>query len=192
MSKHKINPAANEASATLLRKNEEFTAETVHPGDISRARRADTADHGQHPYVVIVTCADSRVPPEHIFEAGIGELFVIRTAGNVIGTYELGSIEYGVEHLGVSLVVVLGHTGCGAVQAALEGGAHGFIKNITDEILSCLPRDCDVATAERLNVLHSVERILESEVIRELEEKDLVTVRGAMYHIDTGSVDFLD
>ena len=71
---------------------------------------------------MIVTCSDSRVPAEHIFSAGIGELFVIRTAGNVIGTYELGSVEYGAEHLHAPIVVVLGHTGCGAISAALSFG----------------------------------------------------------------------
>ena len=113
-----------------------------------KSKREDTSENGQHPYAVIVTCSDSRVPAEHIFNAGIVELFFIRTAGNVIGDYALGSVEYGAEYLGTKLIVVLGHTNCGAVDAALHGGAHGAIATITDEISACLPVDCDPRAAE--------------------------------------------
>lgn len=89
-------------------------------GDVSPARRLSTSEEGQKPYAVIVSCSDSRVIPEYIFSAGIGELFVVRVAGNVIEGYQLGSIEYAVEHLGCRLVIVLGHTRCGAVSAGLS------------------------------------------------------------------------
>ena len=156
----------------------------------SAAERADTAANGQHPYAVVITCSDSRVPAELIFDAGIGELFVIRTAGNVIGSYELGSIEYGAEHLHAPLVIVLGHTGCGAVAAALEGGAHGHIADIVSEISACLPQDCDAAQAEILNVDNSLARIRTSHIMQELEAAGQVTLVGAIYDIATGEVTF--
>ena len=89
-------------------------------GDISRRIRMSTWAKGQSPYAIIVTCSDSRVIPENIFSAGIGELFVIRLAGNIIDDHQLGSIEYAAGHLGCRLVVVLGHTHCGAVDAAIH------------------------------------------------------------------------
>lgn len=161
-------------------------------GDLSERRREDTAANGQKPYAVIVTCSDSRVPAEHLFNAGIGELFVIRTAGNVIGDHALGSVEYGMEHLGAKLTVVLGHTHCGAVDAALNGGAHGFIETITDEIRACLPEGCDPREAELRNVEHSISRILSSEIISEITEDGTSRVVGAIYDIESGTVKFLD
>ena len=119
-------------------------------GDISRRVRLSTWAKGQSPYAIIVTCSDSRVIPENIFSAGIGELFVIRLAGNVIDDHQLGSIEYAAGHLGCRLVVVLGHTHCGAVDAAIHHEPSGYIKFITDEIkkaigdekpITCRPAD---------------------------------------------------
>ena len=175
----------------LLEQNTAYRETNANAGNISADKRADTASNGQHPYAVVVTCSDSRVPAEHIFNAGIGELFVIRTAGNVIGDYELGSVEYGAEHLGAKLVVVLGHTNCGAVDAALHGGAHGYIETITDEISACLPENCDPREAEKLNVENSIDRILASEMMQELKESGAVSVAGAIYDIESGEVTFL-
>ena len=95
-------------------------------GDISRRIRMSTWAKGQSPYAIIVTCSDSRVIPENIFSAGIGELFVIRLAGNIIDDHQLGSIEYAAGHLGCRLVVVLGHTHCGAVDAAINSESSGY------------------------------------------------------------------
>lgn len=157
---------------------------------VSPSKRKDTTENGQHPYAVVVTCSDSRVPAELIFDAGIGELFVIRTAGNVIGDYELGSIEYGAEHLHAPLVVVLGHTNCGAVAAALEGEAHGYIANIVDEIAACLPENCESSQAEILNMQNSISNIRTSEIMQELEAAGEVTIIGAIYDIESGKVTF--
>lgn len=175
----------------LLEQNKIYVSEGRNSGNISAEKRADTFENGQHPYAVIITCSDSRVPAEHIFNAGTGELFVIRTAGNVIGDFELGSVEYGAEHLGAKLVVVLGHTNCGAVDAAINGGAHGNIEKITDEISACIPENCDPREAEILNVKNSIERINASEIMNELAEEGTVVV-GAIYNIETGKVEFLD
>lgn len=176
----------------LLEKNGEFLDAKTNSGDVSPEKRADTAENGQKPFAVVITCSDSRVPPEHIFGCGIGDLFVIRTAGNVIGDFELGSIEYGAEHLGCKLVLVLGHTSCGAVAATLEGGAHGHIEMITDEIASCLPENCTPAEAEIANVENSIERILSSEIMSGLEESGEVAVLGAIYDIETGKIEYLE
>ena len=176
----------------LEEQNKVYVQTGENSGDLSKSKREDTAENGQSPYAVIVTCSDSRVPAEHIFNAGIGELFVIRTAGNVIGDHALGSVEYGVEHLGAKLVVVLGHTNCGAVDAALNGGAHGYIATITDEISACLPGECDPREAERLNVENSISRIMSSDIMQELTEEGATDVVGAIYDIESGAVEFFD
>ena len=156
----------------------------VSVGDVSPQIRKETSQNGQKPYAVIVSCADSRVIPEAVFSAGIGELFVVRVAGNVIDSNQLGSIQYAVEHLGSQLVVVLGHTQCGAVGAALQDN-DGYVKCITDEIKSAIGDEKDTARASVLNVQHSVEKIKKL-----LNLQDGVTVVGALYHTDSGLVDF--
>ena len=183
---------AQSVLAYLEQQNEVYVQTGKNGGDLSKSKREDTTENGQHPYAVIVTCSDSRVPAEHIFNAGIGELFVIRTAGNVIGDHALGSVEYGLEHLGAKLIVVLGHTNCGAVDAALNGGAHGAIATITDEISSCLPAQCDPREAEKLNVENSISRIMASETITEIIQTGTSRVVGAIYDIESGTVEFLE
>ena len=184
--------SAQSAADRLLQGNAAYVAAAAQEGDISAQRRSDTAENGQHPYAVIVTCSDSRVPAEHIFGAGVGDLFVIRTAGNVIGEYELGSVEYGAEHLHAKLVVVLGHTRCGAVDAAMNGGAHGNIAVITDAIAAHLPEGCDAREAEILNVENSIAQIRTSEIMQELENGGEVEILGAIYDIVSGEVCFLN
>ena len=153
-------------------------------GDFSSGKRQYTWKNGQKPYAVIVSCSDSRVIPEAIFSAGIGDLFVIRVAGNVVDNIQLGSIEYAVEHLGCKLVVVLGHTGCGAVSAAL-GENCGYVKYITDEIRCAIGAESDAVRASMLNIKQSVTKIKDSMSVTE----DLL-VTGALYHTDSGIVDF--
>ena len=183
---------AQSVLAYLKQQNELYVQTGKNTGDLSKSKREDTTENGQHPYAVIVTCSDSRVPAEHIFNAGIGELFVIRTAGNVIGDHALGSVEYGMEHLGAKLIVVLGHTNCGAVDAALNGGAHGAIATITDEISACLPAQCDPREAEKQNVENSISRIMASEIITEITQTGTSRVVGAIYDIETGTVEFFE
>lgn len=183
---------AEQAKELLINGNNDYVSSGKNTGDISKEKRQDTTTNGQHPYATVITCSDSRVPAEHIFNAGIGEIFTIRTAGNVIGDYELGSVEYGAEHLGTPIVVVLGHTNCGAVGATLEGGAHGNIAKITDEIASCLPKDVTSTEAEVLNVENSIKRIMASEEMAHLVEEGKVKVVGAIYDIETGEVTFLE
>src|SRR5207302_1989570 len=108
---------ADAALAKLMEGNLRFTTSDVSKGKPTAARRTETAQ-AQHPFAIIVGCADSRTPPELIFDQNLGDLFVIRTAGNLVDDHALGSIEYGVEHVDARLIVVLGHTRCGAVTAA--------------------------------------------------------------------------
>ena len=141
-----------------------------------------TSQHGQAPYAIIVTCSDSRVIPENIFSAGIGELFVIRLAGNVIDDHQLGSIEYAAGHLGCRLILVMGHTHCGAVEAAMNGNPKNYIKFITDEIRLAIGDETDATKACELNVAHS---------IHHMEEDSGLRVIGAIYDIESGEVRLL-
>lgn len=154
--------------------------------------RKETAQNGQNPYAVILTCSDSRVPTEHVFSAGIGDLFVIRTAGNVVGEFELGSAEYGCRNLGAKILVVLGHTHCGAIAATINGTADGFIQKITDEIKSGLNRADTEETATNHNIKHSMEKLLESPIIKSLVDQSNLFVVSAKYDIETGVVTFFE
>ena len=166
---------------TMLKRLIEGNRRYVQTADA--ALRTRLATEGQRPYAVVITCSDSRVVPEFLFDAAPGDLFVIRVAGNVLHDHQLGSIQYAVEHLGCQLVVMLGHTGCGAVGAALEGHAHAYICSITDGIIKAIGAEKDPDRAGRLNVLCGVDRIREA-----LPGAD---VRGAMFDIRSGAVEWL-
>lgn len=181
---------AAQAVEKLKEGNQRYLQAPANPGDISSKLRLYTCEHGQSPYAVVVTCSDSRVIPEAVFSAGIGELFVIRVAGNVMDNHQLGSVEYAAEHLGTKLVVVLGHSHCGAVGAALTQEPAGYVKSITDEIRKAIGDEKDEAKACCLNVQRSVSVIRKS--LAGLVEKGELTVCGAVYQIDSGKVDFLD
>lgn len=192
MSNHSSNTAlpAKDALQKLQDGNAAYLNASVSSGDVSPAIRKDTCENGQHPYAIVITCSDSRVIPESIFSAGIGELFVIRVAGNVIDDHQLGSVEYAADHLGCKLVVVLGHTNCGAVGAAMEGGAEGYIKSITSRIQAAIGSETNAYKACCLNIKQSVGQIKESLNIQDDNEQGLQVI-GAVYHIDDGHVDFL-
>lgn len=178
------NLCASDALERLKQGNEIYVNSVKGVGDISPEKRLYTSEHGQKPYAVIVCCSDSRVIPEYIFSAGIGDLFVIRVAGNVIDNHQLGSIEYAVEHLGCKLIVVLGHTLCGAVGAANEPNG-GYVKFITDEIRNAVGVETDAVRASILNARHSVEKIQKL-----LNPADGVLITGALYRTESGVVDF--
>ena len=168
--------------------NARYLNAAVPCGDVSPALREQTAREGQTPYAIVICCSDSRVLPESIFSAGIGELFVIRVAGNVLDRHQLGSIEYAAAHLGCKLILVLGHTGCGAVSAALHGGGEGYISYLTDTILEAIGQERDPDEACRKNVLHGVETIRAAfREHPEIPSADL-DILGAVYDIRTGLV----
>ncbi|MDD2791698.1 MAG: carbonic anhydrase [Sediminibacterium sp.] len=176
----------------LLEGNKRFAKmKPVHPDEDVYRLRSVTRE--QHPFAVIVSCSDSRVSPELIFDQGIGDLFIIRTAGNILGNIGLGSIEYAVEHLHVKLIMVLGHERCGAVSAFVQGEkVPGHIRDIIDSLkqeieIKAIPytdpnrlNDCINA-----NVEHGIRQLTtQSEIIREkVEEKELRIV-GGIYNLD--------
>ncbi|MBR4580544.1 MAG: carbonic anhydrase [Lachnospiraceae bacterium] len=171
--------------------NRQYVKTGLNDGDVSEKIRLKTTADGQHPYAIVICCSDSRVLPETIFSAGIGELFVIRVAGNVLDNHQLGSIEYAASHLDANVIVMLGHTKCGAVEATIKGKTEGYIKYITDDIKAAIGDEKDDYKATVLNVLHGVEEI--KETFREHPEipSEELDVIGAVYHIDTGLVDWL-
>ena len=180
---------AEESLAKLKKGNQEYLTALSNPGDISAAIRKETADCGQQPYAIIIACSDSRVIPEAIFSAGIGELFTIRVAGNVLDDHQLGSVEYAAAHLGTPLTVVLGHTHCGAVGAAISGRSEGYIKTITDEIAKAIGGEKDDRKASELNVKRNV-AIIQKAFAGHKELSGMKTV-GAVYDIESGRVDWL-
>lgn len=183
------NISAAEALEKLKAGNQRYLDASSNPGDISSLIRKKTCEEGQSPYAIVITCSDSRVVPEGIFSAGIGEIFVIRVAGNVIDNHQLGSVEYAAGHLGSKLVVVLGHSHCGAVGAAMGGHVSGYVKSITDEIRKAIGEEKDELKACCLNVQRSVSIIQES--LNYQKDGD-IAVCGALYYIDSGKVEFLD
>ena len=162
-------------------------------------RRAELAK-SQHPFVTIVSCSDSRVPPELVFDEGLGDLFVVRVAGNVLNDENLGSIEYSVDHVGVRLIVVLGHQRCGAVKAAKEtiaakGKAPGHIQSLVNAIRPAVEATLngDVEATTEANVKNVVQALRSSTpILKPKIDSGEVRVVGAYYSLDTGSVTFLD
>lgn len=186
-----LNMSAAKAVEKLKEGNEKYLETLNGMGDVSKESRMRTYLHGQHPYAIVVTCSDSRVIPESIFSAGIGDLFVIRLAGNVIDDHQLGSIEYAAGHLGCRLIVVLGHTHCGAVDAAMNSDPEGYIKFITDEIKRAIGDEKDERKACEKNVWQSIQMIEHSLEIHHIEDEIGLRVVGAMYDIETGKVEFM-
>jgi carbonic anhydrase len=162
------------------------------------ARRRKEVSKGQKPYAVIVGCSDSRIPPELIFDQGLGDLFVVRLAGNIVDTLAMGSIEYAVEHLGTKLIVVLGHGKCGAVTAAAQSAdAPGHVGAILRAIqpaikkAKTLPGDL-VENAIRANVSLVAGKIKASKpILAEMVENGKVEIIRAYYNIETGAVELL-
>ena len=170
--------------------------------NIELSRRALIADKGQKPFVTVLTCADSRLPVERIFDRGVGEVFVVRVAGNIAGISETGTIEYGLGHLNTPLLVVMGHTKCGAVAAAASGAQlHGALGKLIDSISPAVDRakrnnpglegNDLAAIAVRENVWQSVFDLYKSPEIRGLVGQGKVKVVGAVCDISNGKVDWL-
>ena len=167
-----------------------------HPHEtVERMRQLVT---GQHPHAEILSCSDSRVPPEIVFDQGLGDLFIVRVAGNVATDIELGSLEYGAEHLHIPLVVVLGHESCGAVTDAVQGGPpEGHIAALVDLIKPAVEKTRGtsgdpVANAVRMNVELVVKQLRSSTpILSELVAHGKLRIVGAVYSIETGSVTWL-
>jgi len=162
-------------------------------------RRAELAK-SQHPFAAILSCSDSRVPPEIVFDQGLGDLFIVRVAGNVINDENLGSIEYSVDHLGARLILVLGHQSCGAVKAAREtiaakSKAPGHIESLVTAIKPVVEATAkeDLDATIKANVKHVVQALRSSTPILKAEvDSGKIQVIGGYYSLDTGAVTFLD
>ena len=161
---------------------------------------------GQKPSAIILGCSDSRVPAEMIFDQGLGDLFVIRVAGNVVAPSQIGSVEFAAAQFGTRLVIVLGHTSCGAVQATLDQLEQRYedrspnLRSIVDRIrpsvqplMAHTPREKLLSEAVRANIAASVDHLRHgSEIIENLIQQDGLMVVGAEYSLQTGLVDFFD
>ncbi len=216
---HDVKPAKSTKQAAVVETDSEVTAEGAltklqegnerwvsdHESNphTEATRREMLADKGQKPFVTILTCADSRIPVERVFDQGVGDVFVVRVAGNVAGVNETGTIEYGAGHLHTPLLVVMGHTKCGAVGAAASGAAlHGMVGKLVGNIQPAVDRakrnnpginDKDLAAISvKENVWQSVFDLYKnSDELRELVASGKLKVVGAVYDISTGKVDFL-
>lgn len=189
--------AANNALQTLLEGNGAFLNAGRNGAEISPAIRLRTAHEGQHPNAVTVCCADSRVPPEHIFHAGIGDLFVIRNAGNLMTPAALGSVEYAVGHLHTPLVLILGHRGCGAVASALVHGQadshpeEGALGALIAQVAENVGHVRDPQEAELHNLKAALRALGDSPLLRRLAEAGRFGAAGGIYDIRSGSVTLL-
>jgi carbonic anhydrase len=170
----------------------------MNTGDAAK-RRAELMK-SQHPFAIILSCSDSRVPPEIVFDQGLGDLFIIRVAGNVLNDEGLGSIEYGVDVLGARLIVVLGHQSCGAVDAAMKtvaakGKAPGHIQSLVmaiKPVVESTPKG-DLDTTIKANVKHVVDALRSSTpILKGRVDSGDVQVIGGYYSLDTSAVTFLD
>ena len=195
-------PSAPDVIAELKRGNAAFVqGATRHPHqDLARVREVAA---GQTPVVTVLSCSDSRVPVEMLFDQGIGDVFTVRVAGNVADTDELGTIEYGVDHLGTPVLVVMGHTKCGAVTAVATGAElHGHIPELVDNISPAVaaakqknPTMDEKALVEPAiveNVFQSIADVItKSPLVRKKLKEGKVKVVGALYHLEDGSVEWL-
>lgn len=203
-------PGPEDALRMLKDGNERFcTGEAVHPhADFARLQLAGKEDQGNHAYATVIACSDSRVPVELIFDAGVMDIFVIRVAGNVCDTDEIGSIEYGLAHVHTPVLVLLGHTQCGAVTAvtrALRGEGHALERNIpplVDNIVPAVKRAMEehqdvhgegiIPHAIEENVWQGIEDLfLKSPAVRNLVHEGKAVVVGAVYDVATGRVEWL-
>ena len=183
--------------AELKSGNEHHVAHRYQHPHESLERRRELLS-GQHPHAEILSCSDSRVPPELIFDQGLGDLFIVRVAGNVATDTEIGSLEYGAEHLHIPLLVVLGHESCGAVTAAVQGGPpEGHIAALVTLIAPAVEKTRGlsgdpVANAVRMNVNMVVKQLRSSTpILSELVAHGKLKIVGAVYSIETGSVTWL-
>jgi carbonic anhydrase len=194
---------AEQALEHLKEGNARFVAGRARFPTVQKEILAELAK-GQHPYATIIGCSDSRVPPELVFDAGFGELFIIRIAGNVISPEVMGSLQYAAVHLKTPLFVILGHEGCGAVQAALAALRHGHqerarITLLLDRILPGLPSvnvdeasDAQMHAAVEANVRWSMHQILETPEGQARRAEGILKLVGAVYELKTGRVRFLE
>src|SRR5262245_49149041 len=200
---------ALEALDRLRQGNRRFVSEVRSQGTLASQSRRRALTAGQEPFAIVLGCSDSRVPAELVFDRGLGDLFVIRVAGNIVAPSQVGSVEFAAERFGTRLVVVLGHSGCGAILATLEelgrpsADRSRNLRSIVDRIRPSveallateLERDPEalVREAVRANIRASANHLRSgSQLLEDLIRKDGLLVVGAEYSLETGVVDFFD
>jgi len=193
---------ADEALARLVAGNERFVRGEARFPTVQKEILAELAK-GQQPYATILGCSDSRVPPELVFDSGFGELFIVRVAGNVISAEIMGTLQYAGLQLRTPLFVVLGHEGCGAVEAALSASSDGaqhperiavLLRAITPglgEIDRSIPIDVQIARGVEANVRWSMQQLQETPEVRARMKEGVVKLVGAIYELETGRVRFI-
>jgi len=194
---------AEEALARLTEGNARFVSGRGHFPSLQKEILADLAQ-GQQPYATILGCSDSRVPPEVVFDAHLGELFVVRVAGNVLGNAIFGTLQYAAAHLRTPLFVVMGHEGCGAVQAAIASKFHGAehksrIELLVDNIVPALeglddsqPPDALLHSAVEANVRWTLRTLRETPEVKAKGAASGMKLVGAIYELESGHVRFLE
>jgi carbonic anhydrase len=198
-----------EALDRLREGNERFVADLRGAGDLSSLNRRHTLTKRKWPFAIILGCSDARVPAEIVFDQGLGDLFVIRVAGNIVAPSQVGSVEFAAERFGVRLVVVLGHTQCGAIEATLEalarpgGTGSPNLASIVDRVRPVVAQLLETPLADdphalrhhavRANVRAAADHLRHgSKVLEELILEDGLLVVGAEYSVETGEVVFFD
>ena len=186
-------PSIDTVLSQLKAGNERYVNDQVTAEGRDSTRRAELTT-GQAPWAIVLSCADSRVAPEVLFDTGLGELFVVRVAGNVANTSSIDSIEYAVAHIGTPVIVVLGHQACGAVGAALAGGDNGYnLNHLLAHIAPAIAEsdektsDAVVTTNAQLTANDLVER---SAIIRDAVAGGKLRIVPAVYSLDTGTVTY--
>jgi len=175
--------------------NARFVADSL-DGKLNDSSRRNALTSGQEPYAIVLSCADSRVVPELAFDTGLGEIFVVRVAGNVANSSSIASIEYAVAHCGSTVIVVFGHQSCGAVTAAISGGDNGYninhlLAHVTPAMSAC-GEGAEVNDVVKKNAeLTATELSLRSSIIADSVKSGKVKIVPAYYNLDTGKVDFL-
>jgi carbonic anhydrase len=199
-SEEKSEITGEQSLQMLMEGNARYISGNASHPDQSAERRSELTA-GQHPFAIIVGCSDSRVPPELIFDQGLGDIFVIRTAGQVLDDVAIASIEYGVEHLSAPLVVVLGHDSCGAVTAAVTGGEpEGHLGSLVNFIELAVEQAKEMGNESELldnsidnNVYNIVDEMKASQpILSEKVEKGELLIVGARYHLQSGAVEFFE
>lgn len=197
------NPKETELTALdrLLHGNQRYLSfHSIHPHQTRQRLKEITSE--QNPFAIVVSCSDARVPPEIIFDQGLGDLFVIRTAGNIIGDYELASIEYAVQKLKCEVIMILGHDGCGAIRTFIEqplDSLPGHINEMINFIRNqpnakhILEKSDDPSYPEVINnILYEVDLVKNnSTIIRENFNNKKIEIYGAIYHMESGQVQII-
>jgi len=201
--------AAYQALERLREGNRRFASDLESSQALSNQSRRNALVDGQNPFAIILGCSDSRVPAELVFDQGLGDLFVIRIAGNIVAPSQIGSVEFAAERFGIPLVVVLGHSRCGAITATLEEvlrpttqqspHLHSIVERVRPAVESLLTtelrhdHDALVDQAVRANVRVSANHLRHgSAILEKLIDKGELLIVGAEYSLDTGLVDFFD